>query len=93
MNDFILSKITTLSNIQGNINIGKVSIEFSQNLGPVFNIVLDELTITANFIFVNGFRINGVTIGDFLRQKGINIENTFCEKMCNNNIFYSSKHA
>lgn len=92
-NEFIIEKIATNSHLQGNINIGKVPNEFLPNVGDLVHVVLDELVIQSNFIFADGFRINRVIIGNFLRQKNINIGNTFYIKICNNNTFYFYTNA
>lgn len=93
MNEFILEKFATQSHLNGDINIGGVPEEYLPNVGQVVIVVLDELTIAANFISANGYRINSVQIGNWLQQKNIQVGSKFFIKICNNNTFHFCTNA
>ncbi|ESU19167.1 hypothetical protein FCR2A7T_25900 [Flavobacterium cauense R2A-7] len=94
-NHYLIEKTTTVSNLEGKINLGNVPFSFLPEYGEIINIYLGDIVLQANFINGNNNggnnpRINCVAIGNWLRENGINVNDNFYIKICNNNSFYFS---
>lgn len=83
MEEFILEKKATFSHLKGNINISNVPKHLLPNVGEIVKIVLADLITHSNFIFANGYRINNVLIGDWLKENNIEVGTTYYIKITN----------
>jgi len=93
-NRYDLIKVATISHLKyGIINLGEVPKEYLPNFGEIVNVYLGEIVFQANFINGNqqdgnNPRINSVTIGRWLDENNINVDDKFYIKICNNNSFH-----